>query len=203
MRVDSAVWKGCNCTMKRWYTLYTKPNAEHQVAASLQERRIQTYLPEIEPRNVGSKIRRMPFFPCYLFMKVDFERVGLSSVQWIPGLRRVVAFDDHPVPLPDEVIDLIRRKLSRSNAVGGWPARAFHPGERVRITDGPLQGLLATFEGPSTPGDRVRVLLAFLGQASRAHVAVSDLEKAPVEAQVNAVKRPRRTRGRGRRIKNI
>ena len=188
--------------MERWYTLYTKPNAEHQVATSLQERRIRTYLPEIEPCNGGSKRRRAPFFPCYLFMKVDFERVGLSSVRWTPGLRRVVAFDDHPVPLPDEVIDLIQRKLNGSNAAGGWPAHTFHPGEMVRITDGPLQGLLATFEGPSTPADRVRVLLAFLGHASRAHVAVSDLEKAPIEAQVQAVKRPRRTRGQGRRIRN-
>ena len=188
--------------MERWYTLYTKPNAEHQVANSLQERQIQTYLPEIEPRNGETKIRRTPLFPCYLFMKVDFERVGLSSVQWVPGLRRVVAFDDRPVPLPDEVINLIRRELNASNAAGGWPSHTFHPGERVRITDGPLQGLLATFEGPSTPAYRVQVLLAFLGQASRAHVAVSDLEKAPIEAPVQAVKRPRRTRGRGRRNKN-
>ena len=128
--------------------------------------------------------------------------VGLSQLQWTPGLRRIVAFEGQPVPVPDEAVDLIRRKLNGSNAAGGWPAHTFHPGEMVRITDGPLQGLLATFEGPSTPADRVRVLLAFLGHASRAHVAVSDLEKAPIEAQVQAVKRPRRTRGRGRRIRN-
>jgi hypothetical protein len=30
--------------MEHWYTLYTKPNAEYQVAASLQERGLQTYL---------------------------------------------------------------------------------------------------------------------------------------------------------------
>jgi transcriptional antiterminator RfaH len=122
-------------------------------------------------------------------------------VQWTPGLRRVVAFGDRPVPLPDEVIDLIRRKLEGLNAGGGWPVHTFQPGETVRITDGPLQGLLAIFEGPSKPSERVRVLLTFLGQAKHVNLPAADLEKAPPETGAPAPKRPRRTRGRGRRIK--
>ena len=141
-------------------------------------------------------------FLCYLFIRVDFERVSLSRVQWTPGLRRVVSFDDRPVPLPDAAIDLIRRKLEGLNAAGGLPVHAFQPGDTVRITDGPLQGMLAIFEGPSTPAERVRVLLTFLGRASRAHVSATDLEKAAPEVQVPLPKRPRRTRGRGRRINN-
>jgi len=187
--------------MEHWYTLYTKPNAEYQVAAILRRRGIQTFLPEIESPHRRPKRRRRPFFPCYLFIRVDFERVGLSHVQWTPGLRRVVAFDDRPAPLPDTAIDLIQRKLEGLNAAGGLPAHTFQPGDTVRVTDGPLQGMLAIFEGPSTPSERVRVLLTFLGHARRAHVSAADLEKAPSESQLPAPQRPRRTRGRGRRIR--
>ncbi|GAB4531012.1 MAG: hypothetical protein Kow0063_09790 [Anaerolineae bacterium] len=71
----------------------------------------------------------------------------------------------------------------------------------MRIIDGPLQGLLAIFEGPSTPAERVQVLLTFLGCARRIQVAPSDLEKATTGDEAVSSKRPRRTRGRGRRIK--
>ncbi len=66
--------------------------------------------------------------------------------------------------------------------------------------------MLAAFERPATPAERVQVLLTFLGQASRMSIPVTALEKAPPEAQAPAPKAPkrrrRRTRGRGRRNKN-
>jgi transcriptional antiterminator RfaH len=188
--------------MEQWYTLYTKPNSEYQVANTLERRGIHTYLPEIEAPKTQRKSGRKPFFPCYLFTRVDFEKVGLSRVRWTPGLRRVVAFGEYPVPLPDEVIELIRRKLDMINATGGRPGHNFRPGETVRITNGPLQGLLAAFEGPSTPTERVQVLLGFLGHVSRAHVSVTDLQKVPAEAEAPAPKRQRRSRGRGRPIRH-
>jgi transcription elongation factor/antiterminator RfaH len=186
--------------MEYWYTLYTKPNAEYGVAAILRRRGIHTFLPEIASPNPRQKHRKRPFFPCYLFAEVDFEQVGPSSVQWTPGLRRVVAFGGRPVPVPDEVINLIRRKLEALNAAGGWPVGTFQPGETVRITDGPLEGMLAIFDGPSTPSERVWVLLDFLGHASRARICLTDLEKVPRKSQAPTSGRPRRTRGRGRRI---
>lgn len=189
--------------MEQWYTLYTKPNAEYQVAASLQKREIQTYLPEIEIAKGRRGRDRKPFFPCYLFIKANLRVVGLSRVRWTPGLRRIVAFDDWPVPLPDEVINLIRRRLSEINTAGGQPVHTFQPGDAVQITDGPLQGILAIFEGPTTPAERVRVLLTILGHANRAWVPVTDLKKAPPEAKAPVPEKPRRTRGRGRRIKWI
>jgi transcriptional antiterminator RfaH len=188
--------------MEQWYTLYTKPNAEYQVLTVLQKRGIETYLPEIESVKDRRRRDRKPFFPCYLFIKADLKAVSLSRVRWTPGLRHIVAFGERPVPLSDEVINLIRHKLGEINASGGRPPHTFRPGDTVRITDGPLQSMLAIFEGPTTPAERVRVLLTFLGHARRVSVPVADLDKAPSNAEVSMPKRPRRTRGRGRRIKN-
>ncbi|MFQ5610900.1 MAG: transcription termination/antitermination protein NusG [Anaerolineae bacterium] len=187
--------------MKQWYTLHTKPNAEYQVAATLKQRGIQTYLPELESPKARQGRRKKPFFPCYLFIRTDFEAVGLSQVQWTPGLRRIVAFDDRPTPLGDEIITLIRRKLDALNASGGQVSHPFKPGETVRITGGPLQNLLAIFDGPATATERVQVLLNILGHASRVQVDVADLEKTSSDAQAPMPKRPRRTRGRGRWVK--
>lgn len=189
--------------MEQWYTLHAKPNKEYQVATTLQRRNLQVYLPEIEAANAragrkfaGRKVK--PFFPGYLFVNVDFEAVGLSNLEWIPGLHRIVAFDGCPVPVPGEVIDLIRYKLGEGEAVGGWPEHTFQPGDTVRIIDGPFRGMLAIFDESTTPAKRVQVLLSILG-ASRVQVDVADLEKVDAEAPAPK-RRPRRTRGRGRRI---
>ncbi len=190
--------------MKQWYTLHTKPKAEYQVATAMQRRGVQTYLPELESPHGRQERKTKPFFPCYLFARIDFEVTGLSQLQWTPGLRRIVAFGDRPVPLSDEMIDLIRRKLDGAGATGGRPVvHDFHQGDEVHITDGPLQGMLAIFEGPSTPSERVQVLLTFLGHLNRVHVSAADLQKVSTAAQSPALKRPRRTRGRGRRIEYL
>lgn len=187
--------------MEQWYTLHTKPNAEYQVVAALQQRDVQTYLPEMEiPRGRRKGRGKKPFFPCYVFSKIDFEVVGVSQVQWTPGLRRIVSFGDRPVPLPDEVIGLIRHRLGEVEANGGWPIHTFKSGDTVRITNGPFRNMLAIFEGPTTPSERVQILLDILGHASRVQIDVHDLEIVSDGTQAPQLQRPRRTRGRGRRI---
>jgi transcriptional antiterminator RfaH len=175
--------------MEQWYTLHTKPYAEYYVTAVLQQRGIETYLPEIESPKAPGERKKRPFFPCYLFIKVDFEAVGMSCVQWTLGLRRIVAFDDRPVPLPDEVIELIRCRLGEIQAAGGWPAHSFKPGDTVCITDGPFRDMLAIFDGPTTPARRVQVLLEILGRVSRMQIDVTDLEKVSPCAEVSVPKR--------------
>jgi transcriptional antiterminator RfaH len=185
--------------MENWYVLHSKPNAEYQVANALKGRGIQTYLPEIEAPKARLGRKRQPFFPCYLFVRVDLEAVGLSQVQWTPGLRRIVAFGDRPTSVADEVIDLIQRRLGEMEASGGLTGHTFMPGDTVRITDGPMQGMLAVFERPTTPSERVQVLLTFLGQANRARVPVTDLEK--VTPETNSPASGSSERRRGRRIR--
>jgi transcriptional antiterminator RfaH len=185
---------------EQWYTLFTKPNAEYRVAAALEKQGLHTYLPEVESSKAHHGRVKRPFFPSYLFAKLDSEGLGLLQVQWTPGLRRVVAFDGRPVSLADEVIELIQRELSELKTRKRRPAHHFKPGETLRITAGPFRDLLAIFEGPTTPATRVRVLLDVLGQASRMHISVADIEKVTAQAEARSPKRPRRTRGRGRRI---
>jgi transcription elongation factor/antiterminator RfaH len=186
--------------MENWYTLYTKPNVENRVAAFLDEHEIETYVPKIWDPRKSTKEKLVPFFPCYLFMRIDLDRTASSQWQWTPGLRHIVAFDGDPVPVSDQVIDLIRRKLDELNRDSGRPQQKFKPGEVVRITHGPFAELLALFDGPTTPAERVTVLLDFLGRFSRVRLNITDLEKVSERTEIAPPKRPRRTRGRGRWI---
>lgn len=189
--------------MKAWYTLHTKPNSEFQVATTLHRRGIETYLPEFEPSDNQQPPKPKPFFPCYLFVKVDFQETGLSQVQWTPGLRRVVGFDNQPLPLPESVITFIQRQLAEFIAAKDGPGHSFQPGDTVRITVGPFQDMLAIFEGDVSSEKRVQILLQFLGRVSRMQLPVASLEKAENTTSQPPQPGPsRRTRGKGRPIKN-
>lgn len=186
--------------MEQWYTLHTRPNAEYQVAEVLQQRQLQVYLPHVEVTGNRRRREHRPFFPCYMFVRVDLEAVGLSLIRWTPGLRRVVAFGDRPAAVPDSLIDLIRQQLEASHA-GGHYCR-FQPGDPVRIVDGPFRDMIAVFDRALGASERVQVLLKVLGQVSRMQIEASCLEKAPAGAGPQPEERPRRTtRGRGRPIR--
>jgi transcription antitermination factor NusG len=109
-------------------------------------------------------------------------------------------FDEQPVPLPDEVIELIRQKVQHLETAGDLIPHGFQQGDIVRIKKGPLQDMLAIFDSPTTPAQRVQVLLDIFGHVRRVKIEVIDLEKAPPDVETPVIKRPRRTRGQGRRI---
>jgi transcriptional antiterminator RfaH len=160
--------------MERWYALYTKPKKEQQVAAQLEEEGIETYLPTVQ-RKVRRRDRpdRVVYFPCYLFARLDFEVVPRSSIAWMPGIRRIVAFGEQPAVVDDQLIRLIRRRLEDVEEVGYGGLRQ---GDRVRIQSGPLRDLEAIFDRPLSSADRVRILLDVVGRMTPVDIDYSDLK---------------------------
>ncbi len=187
--------------MKSWYALHTKVNYEKKVAYLLLQRQIETYLPEMTSDKEGIE-RIHPLFPGYLFMHLDLDTANPSHWQWTPGLRRIVAYGDEPIPVPLEVIDLIQHKVSELASAKNRPVYPFKPGDTVRIKNGPFRDLLAVFDKASTPGGRVQILLTVLNRSVRIRLDDSDLEKVKEPPGQVQPKRQRRTRGRGRPIRS-
>jgi transcription antitermination factor NusG len=115
----------------------------------------------------------------------------------------MVTFGERPVTLPEYVIETIKQQLAGWSQRQGKPVQPYQRGELIRITEGPFADMVAIFNGPSTPGKRVQVLLKVLGQLSRVWLEAQHIEKLPLSeqpAQPSVPKRPRRTRGRGRTL---
>lgn len=186
---------------EHWYTFHTKPNAEYQVAQTLRQRGLEVFLPEVKAPRSRRRRKMKPFFPSYLFAKVDLKAIGISKLRWVPGLNRLVAFGDQPIPVPEEIIEYILDNLEALQAQGGLPTHNFKPGDTVRITSGPFEGMEAIFDQGTTSAERVQVLLEILGRASRMEIDPDQLETA-ADSDDSEPKRPRRTRGHGRRISN-
>lgn len=185
--------------MQHWYAAYTKPRAERSVAGHWAGLGLQVFLPEAPRRLAGvSDVPREPLFPCYLFARLDYEATSSTVWRWTPGLRHLVAYDDQPVVVPEEIIHLIAYQLEKLAEVEPGAPFSFQPGELVRITAGPFRDLLAIFEKRLGARDRVLVLLQTLDRCVRLELDAAHLEKIPDPVRG----RPRRTRGRGRRIRS-
>ncbi len=128
-----------------------------------------------------------------VYLRIRAMRVlALASAFALPV--SAMAAPAEPVQVPGDQVAQLCGRVETINAAGGLPAHNLHAGQPVQILRAPLQGLDAVFLGPLTPAARVQVLLQFLGRQQQVEVDVNAIEPSTV------LKRPRRTRGHGRRI---
>jgi transcriptional antiterminator RfaH len=183
---------------RQWYVVHCKPKKERRAAAAINYLLgLTTYLPEIR-RRTKSPSQYISFFPNYFFVSADLETASMSRINAVPGVLRLVAFEEMPVPVPDSVIESLQQSVDKLNAAGGFGLHDFQPGEVIRLKSGPLQGLEATFVHSLNPSDRVRILIEFLGSLRETEVDVYMLEHS---ASHLSYKQERRTRGKGRVIR--
>lgn len=161
-----------------WYVLHSKPHKESQLNAFLQWQGIETFYPTLHVTPVNpraSKIR--PYFPRYLFVHVDLEVVGVSTLKWAPGAVRLIEFGGHPATVPAHLICQLKQRLASIEAAGGLQLEGLQRGDSVRIVDGPLAGYEAIFDMRLSGTERVRVLLDMLGRQIYVTLDTNAVEK--------------------------
>jgi transcription antitermination factor NusG len=147
----------------QWYALRSKPRKEDVVWKQVHDRGYEVFCPRLRVNPVNPRSRKFrPYFPGYLFVRVDLEQAGLSAFQWLPHSTGLVSFGGEPAPVPDNLIFAIQRRVEEITAAGGEVFDALHKGDVVRINYGPFEGYEAIFDARLPGSERVRVLLQFL-----------------------------------------
>jgi transcription antitermination factor NusG len=148
---------------EHWYALRSKPQKEEVVSKQVYERGFEVFYPRLRVNPVNPRSRKVkPYFPGYLFVRVDIEAVGLSSFQWLPHSNGLVSFGGEPSLVPDNLIHAIMRRVKEISDAGGEVFDDLHKGDVVRIGYGPFEGYEAIFDARLPGTERVRVLLQFL-----------------------------------------
>lgn len=123
-----------------WYALSTRHQHEKTVADLLTRKGFETFLPLYSVTHRWkdrSKVLNLPLYPSYVFLKGGFER--RLQVLMTPGVLGVVSFAGQPGVIPDCEIEAIRRVVTNRLRVEPWPF--LKCGDRVRVKDGPLEGV--------------------------------------------------------------
>lgn len=162
-----------------WYVLHSKPNKEELLWDQLLIRKVETFYPRIQVQPVNPRSRKVKaFFPSYVFIHVDLEEIGFSTLQWTPGATGFVAFDSQPAIVPDALIVAIKKKVDAINAAGGELFHDLNQGDLVEIQSGPFAGYEAIFDARLPGSERVRVLLKMLqGRAVKMEISSGFLER--------------------------
>ena len=167
-----------------WHVMRSKPNREEFLARELESRDVEVFYPRLVANPVNPRARRFKsYFPGYLFIQVDLEKINASAFERVPGAANLVSFGGEISAVPETIVQAIRRKVDAINAAGGEKKAALHPGDMVEIEQGPFAGYTAILDASLPGSERVRVLLRML--ASR------DL---PVEMPVEYVRLRKPTR---------
>jgi transcription antitermination factor NusG len=133
----SAGVAGLQCA--NWYALYTCSRHEKRVAAHLQERDFQCFLPLYQSVHRWKDRRvkvQLPWFPGYVFVHTSLEH--RLQVLNVPGVVRFVAVNGHPAALPED--DLLRLRNGLDQGLRAQPHPYLKVGHRVRVRSGPLAG---------------------------------------------------------------
>jgi transcriptional antiterminator RfaH len=181
-----------------WYLLRSRPKMECFAATLLKERfGLNVFLPQGRVASHSQELRYVPFFPGYLFVQIDLERVPLSYISTCPGVLNLITFDGMLESIPHPVIEMIQSKVNDFNREERFLNCSFHPGDTVRFKEGALQELDMVLLGFNTPDNRARALITILGRMKEISVDLHLLEGAPNSL---SQKRVRYTRGKGRKI---
>jgi transcription antitermination factor NusG len=149
--------------MKRWYVLQSKPQKEILLYEQLRLRAMEVYYPCVRVKPVNPRARKIKsYFPGYLFVHIDLDLVGISSLQWVPGALALVNFGGEPAFIAESVLQSIRLMVEKNNTDGSYFYDALKPGDVVSINEGSFSGYKAIFDTRLSGSQRVRVLLELL-----------------------------------------
>jgi len=161
---------------RQWYAAYTRSHHEKCVAEQLQKRTVEHFLPLYETvRRWKDRRKRMelPLFPGYIFVHIPLQE--RLRVLVVPGVVRLVGFDNRPAAVPDVEIEALRNLMGRG--LRSEPHPYLTLGRRVRIARGALagmEGVLVRKKG------RVRLVLSIDLIRQSAMIEVDSAEVAPI-----------------------
>jgi transcriptional antiterminator RfaH len=158
-----------------WYVVATKLRRERFAAEQLAQRCVETFLPRLALTRRGTCVVR-PLFPGYLFARLELPREW-ARVVWSPGVRRLVTFEGEAPSVPPAAIAFLRGQAGPDGVIVARP-RPLPVGRRVRVTSGPLAGLVGIIENPPDARGRVGVLMDILRTQTRVSIDVGWLEDA-------------------------
>ena len=164
-----------------WYCLRTSPRQEMATAKDLREEcGVKAFVPiEIVkvragrgPSRVKLRETEKPFFPGYVFAQLDMDVDAYYRLKDRPNVIAVVCgMDKRPSVVPDAAM---------RHLIDHGPFREPDPvaGEIVKLSTGPLAGLLTKIIKVDR-GDRIKVLISFMGTDRPIDLRLSDVERLP------------------------
>lgn len=154
-----------------WYCARTKPKHEHIAAANVRRKLgLAVFHPQLRLEKATRRgvVRTVePVFPCYIFVRCALE-AHAQDIRHVSGISSLVHFGLKIPAVPDAAIMELREcfEAEEPMEVNEW----FAPGTEVTISEGMFGGFSGLVVRTMSGGQRVQILLDFLGRTTLAEV---------------------------------
>ena len=152
---------------RNWHALYVKSRSEKKVLTQLNDLGVEAYLPLITRIRQWSDRKKKveePLFKSYVFVRSnEKEYIPILNVY---GVVKFVTFERKAVNVPENQLIAIKRYIDdyeQDNEDNALETRDLKKGQLVRITHGPMQGLIGRLESVKDK-KRLIVFIEVVGQ---------------------------------------
>jgi transcription elongation factor/antiterminator RfaH len=159
---------------RQWYVVYSKPRREEFAQSNLQRKGLEVFFPRLafpHPRPRQNQI--VPLFPNYLFVRLQLPE-EYNYALWSPGVKTLVSFNETPAPIDEEIITFLKSQADIAGVIKGQPQITI--GQQVRISGGPLDGIIGIIHDPPDARGRVGILMQLLSRQVKVVVPMRFVE---------------------------
>lgn len=161
--------------MLEWYTLHYKRFSYGILKGELNRGEIEYYDPYIWIDQRGKKIIK-PLFPTYMFLRLDVERGDWHRLRYVHGVKYLLPKDGTPLNIRDDYVEWLRNKVETHNNGDINLAKKLQQGDKVTVSNGPLQSLEGVFQEHSSKG-RCVILLQFFHEYRLVEIKAIDIDR--------------------------
>ncbi len=154
-----------------WYCARTKPKHEHIAAANVTKNLgLEVFHPRLRMERATRRgVMRVvePLFPCYIFIRCVLES-RLDEIRHVTGISSLVHFGLKIPAVPDSAIDELKQCFESEEPMAVQDGVV--PGAEVTIVEGAFLGFSGMVVRALSAGQRVQILLDFLGRVTLTEV---------------------------------
>ena len=164
-------------TQNNWYVLMSKPGKSTGVYNRLVQAGYEVFNPMFRQYNSKqSKYFTKQLFPSYLFAKLDIEK-DFRIIKYTRGINKIIGTGSLPSPVPVAFVEFLMSKTDSDGIIHAATedGAVLKCGDRVLVTNGPLQGAEAIVSGSFNDKQRIEILMNLIKvKVSKSHVRKID-----------------------------
>lgn len=169
-----------------WYVVHTYAGYENKVKTNLEKRiesmdmgdkifRVIVPVEEqIEMKAGEKKVSQKRIFPSYVIVEMVLTDESWYLVRNTSGVTGFVGTGGKPVPLMENEVQKILRKMGESTFKGKID---YELGQSVRVTDGPFENFVGSVEEIDAERGKLRVMISMFGRETPVELDHDQLEE--------------------------
>ena len=163
--------------MLQWYAIHVFSGHEKKIQKYLENEIERTNLKDkitrilipsenvIEMRNGKKRVKNRIFFPGYMLVEMELDRISQHLILNTPGVTNFVGPKNKPVPLQQEEVDRILGRVEerQDEEIIDIPYRE---GDLVKVIDGPFTEFSGVVEEINREKKKLKVMVSIFGRST-------------------------------------